>query len=93
MYTLLAAVSFGTRETRERANTTRAVVSIVYETSWRETAAVVVVFTLNRSFYPTTSVHPVSVLLLHPREIHLDYYVVTDDCCETVRRSNMFMHP
>ena len=31
---------------------------------------VVVVFTLNRSFYPTTSaVPPVSVLILHPREI------------------------
>ena len=29
-----------------------------------------VVFTLNRSFYPTTSVHPVSVLI-HPREIHI----------------------
>ena len=28
-----------------------------------------VVFTLNRSFSPTTSVHPVSVLILHPREI------------------------
>ena len=28
-----------------------------------------VVFTLNRSFYPTTSVHAVSVLILHPREI------------------------
>ena len=31
---------------------------------------VVVVFTSNRSFYPTTSaVHPVSFLILHPREI------------------------
>ena len=33
---------------------------------------VVVVFTLNRSFYPTTSaVHPVSVLILHPREMQI----------------------
>ena len=33
---------------------------------------VCVVFTLNRSFYPTTSaVHPVSVLILHPREIQI----------------------
>ena len=30
-----------------------------------------VVFTSNRSFYPTTSVHPVSVLILHPREIQI----------------------
>ena len=29
-----------------------------------------VVFTLNRSFY-STSVHPVSVLILHPREIQI----------------------
>ena len=35
-----------------------------------------VVFTLNRCFYPTTSVHPVSVLILHPREF--PNYVVTD---------------
>ena len=33
---------------------------------------VVVVFTLNRYFYPTTlAVHPVSVLILHPREIQI----------------------
>ena len=33
---------------------------------------VVVVFALNRSFYPTTSaVHPVSVLILHSSEIQL----------------------
>ena len=32
---------------------------------------VCVVFTLNRSFYPTTSVHPVSVLIVHPREIQI----------------------
>ena len=33
---------------------------------------VVVVFTLHRSFYPTTSaVHPVSVLILHPREMQI----------------------
>ena len=37
-----------------------------------------VVFTLNRSFYPTTSAHPVSVLILHPREILRTNYVVTD---------------
>ena len=30
-----------------------------------------VCFTLNRSFYPTTSVHPVSVLILHAREIQV----------------------
>ena len=36
---------------------------------------IVVVFTLNRSFYQrhTSAVHPVSVLILHPREI-LEYY-------------------
>ena len=40
---------------------------------------VVVVFTLNRSFYPTTSaVLPVSFLILHPREIPGTNYVVTD---------------
>ena len=56
------------------------------------TAVVVaVVFTLNRSFYPTTSaVHPVSVLVLHPtREIPgtvlRTNYVVTD-CCETEKK-------
>ena len=32
---------------------------------------VCVVFTLNRSFYSTTSVHPVSVLTFHPREIQI----------------------
>ena len=40
----------------------------------RKTAVVVVVvvFTLNRSFYLTTSaVHPVSVLILHPTEIQV----------------------
>ena len=31
---------------------------------------VYVVFTLNRSFY-STSVHPVSVLILHPREMQI----------------------
>ena len=30
-----------------------------------------VVFTLNRSFYSTTSVHTVSVLILHPREVQI----------------------
>ena len=41
--------------------------------AYRKTTVVVVVvvaFTLNRSFYSTTSgVHPVSVLILHAREI------------------------
>ena len=32
---------------------------------------VCIVFTLNRSFYSTTSVYPVSVLFLHPREIQI----------------------
>ena len=37
---------------------------------------VVVVFTLHRSFYPTTSaVHPVSFLILHRRDTN---FVVTD---------------
>ena len=36
---------------------------------------VCVVFTLNRSAYPTTSVQPVPVLSLHPRDTS---YVVTD---------------
>ena len=35
------------------------------------TAIVCVVFTLNHCFYPTTSVHAVSVLILHPREIQI----------------------
>ena len=36
------------------------------------TAVVDVVFTLNRSFYPTISaVPPVSFLILHPREIQI----------------------
>ena len=30
---------------------------------------VIAVFTLNRPFYPSSSVHPVSVLIPHPREI------------------------
>ena len=34
---------------------------------------VCVVFILNRSFYPSTSVHPVSVLILHPREIQITW--------------------
>ena len=34
-------------------------------------SGVVVVFTLNRSFAPTKSAHPVSVLILHPREINI----------------------
>ena len=32
---------------------------------------VVVVFAFYRSFYPTSAVHPVSVLILHPREIQI----------------------
>ena len=50
-------------------------------TAWHQ---VCVVFTSNRSFYPPTpSVHPVFVLILHPREIQykLSNYVVAD-CCE-----------
>ena len=41
---------------------------------YTRTPHVVVVFTLNRSFYPTTSaaaVPPVSFLILHPREIQV----------------------
>ena len=34
-------------------------------------AVVVVVFTLNRSFYPTSAVPPVSVLILYAREIQI----------------------
>ena len=34
------------------------------------------VFTLNRSFYPTTSILPVSVRILHPREIQ----ILSSDC-------------
>ena len=47
---------------------------------WRrnELVVVVVVFTLNRSFYPMTSAIPaVPVLILHPREIPGTNYVVT----------------
>lgn len=43
-------------------------------------AHVVVVFTVNLSFYPT-SAHPVPVLILHPRTIPGTKYVVAD--CET----------
>ena len=31
----------------------------------------VLVFTLNRSFYPTSAVPPVTVLILHPKEIQI----------------------
>ena len=50
-------------------------------------AVVVVVFTLNRSFYPTTSaIPPVSFLILHPREIlRSTNYVVTDSERKTKR--------
>ena len=46
-----------------------------------------VFFTLNRSFYPTTSVHLESVLFFHPNEIPGTNYVVTD-CCETEHTKN-----
>ena len=41
------------------------------------------VVTLNRyfSFFPTTSLHPVFVLILHPRDILCTNFMVTD--CET----------
>ena len=43
------------------------------------TIFIVVVFTLNRTFYPTTSaVPPVSFLILHPREMPGTNCVVTD---------------
>ena len=43
---------------------------------------VAVVFTFNRSFYPTTSaVPPVSFLILHPREIQIMW-------SQTVRQKN-----
>ena len=46
--------------------------SLFYPSSFSYYIAVVVVFTLNRSFYPTTSaVPPVSFLILHPREIQI----------------------
>ena len=38
-----------------------------------------IVCVVYRSFYPTTSVHPESVLI-HPREIPGTNFVVTDDC-------------
>ena len=44
----------------------------------------VVVFTLNRSFCPTTSAPPVS-FLIHPREIPGTNYVVTDSETEKNR--------
>ena len=44
---------------------------------------VVVVFTLNRSFYLTTSaVPPVSFLILHPKKIPGTNYVVTNSNIE-----------
>ena len=44
--------------------------------------------TLNRSFYPSTStVPPVSFLMLHPREIPGTNYVVTDSETEKNRKS------
>ena len=42
-----------------------------------------VVFTLNRSFYPTSAVPPVSFLILHPRDTN---YVVTEH--ETEKKPN-----
>ena len=47
---------------------------------------VCVVFTLNRCFYPTTSVHPESVSILHPEDTN---YVVID--CETVKKQSQFI--
>ena len=42
------------------------------DTLWYTSSCTVcAVFTLNRSFYSTTSVHPVSVLILHPEEIQI----------------------
>ena len=47
-------------------------------------------FLLIRSFHPTKSVYPLFVLILHPREIHIINYVVTD-CCETVSVHHVFI--
>ena len=56
----------------------------------------VVVFTLNRSFYPTTSsaIQAVSVLILHPREIQ----ILWSDCeiekkhmmCDMIHKYTMY---
>ena len=52
---------------------------------WIVVVIVVVVFTLNRSFYPTTlAVPPVSVLFPHPREIHILW---SDSEAEKTKRS------
>ena len=62
----------------------------------RCTAVVVVVvfvafvFSLNRSFYPTTLVvHPVSLLILHPREIPGTDFVVTAVRQRKTKKSRM----
>ena len=46
---------------------------------------VFVVLKLNLSFYPTTSVHPVSVLIFHPRDTNFD---VVTDCGTDETRTN-----
>ena len=52
------------------------------------TAVCVEAFTSNRSLYPTMSVHPVSVMILHPRTQRDTDYVVTDcRLCES-KQSN-----
>ena len=38
---------------------------------FRNSSCAHVVFVLKGSFYPTTSAHPVPVLILHPREIQI----------------------
>lgn len=47
----------------------------------RQTDYVCIVFTVSRSFYPTTPLHPKSVPILHPREVPGTNFVVTD--CKT----------
>ena len=52
-------------------------------TKKKASRGVCVVFALNRSFYSSTSVDPVSVPILHPRDTNS---VVTD--CETEKNQN-----
>ena len=47
-----------------------------FSVCWSVVVVVVVVFTLNRSFYPTTSAVPPAFLILHPREIPGTNFVV-----------------
>ena len=52
----------------------RAAYGLVHTSIYTAAVVVVVVFTLNRSFYPTTpAVPPVSFLILHPREINIPW--------------------